>query len=695
MHNLSRRHMLGTAAALLAGGLAACGGSGPDSSAPLSTTLLVYLLGSDLESKGNAGTSNLLEMLAAKGSTHTRIVITTGGGDKVDPAGLVTSWKTVKRFELVDGKLKELSDLGPQNMVWGSTLQDFVTWGVRTYPADRTMLILWNHGSGYFGFGSDENFPDGESMMRMHTMAAALQAAKVATGVTLDYIGFDACLMATLEIAKTLQPYARYLGASQELEPGSGWDWTTVAETASRQPALSVPEFGQATANAFYEKQMRSSPGGSLVSSLSDRVTFSIIDLERIPALLERLDQWASAVHAYHDSAPKLAKAGSAGIFWPPMFQPPRQMTKAARTAPVAAAAAVDDTVERWKQVAMARLSTLAFGESPSTKDALDLVDLGQFAALLRDQGIAADPQAALQQALQDAVLFNITGPMARSATGLSIFFPLGKRTAQHRALYDTFGMPAGFMGLVDRHTQQAQQMPSVIYVEPLQATGEFITGQIASRYGVQLADLMQVQPVGANVVKVTGTTPIVSGESELGKGYGTVYYSTDAWLQLDGQPLLLYTLSRQTDEDGDLQSAMLGAPVRLQSRTGDSAARIVLLLIQCEPDPDTEELKGTIIGARDIDLDDPDEQPDRVDHHLYAGDTVEPLHLLYDVQTQEPVQEPGGGLAITFGKPITLAPDSALHPEPLAAGTHTLILSVTDLADGVGFSPPLTVTMS
>ena len=696
MHNLSRRHMLGTAAALLAGGLAACGG-GQDSSPPPTTTLLVYLLGSDLESGGNAGTSNLLEMLAAKGSAHTRIVITTGGANKADPAGLVASWKTVKRFELAGGKLKELADLGPQNMVWGSTLQDFVTWGVRTYPADRTMLMLWNHGSGYFGFGSDENFPDGESMMRMHTMAAALQGAKAVTGVTLDYIGFDACLMATLEVAKILQPYARYLGASQELEPGSGWDWTTVVETASRQPAPSVPEFGRTAATAFYEKQMRSSPGGSLVPSLSDRVTFSIIDLERIPALLERLNQWASAVHVYHDSAPKLAKAGSAGIFWPPMFQPPRQMTKAARTAPAAAtaaaAAAVDDTVERWKQVAMARLSTLAFGESPSTKDAIDLVDLGQFAALLRDQGIAVGPQAALQQALQDAVLFNITGSMARSATGLSIFFPLGKRTAQHRALYDTFGMPAGYMGLVDRHTQQAQQMPSLIHVEPLQTIGELITGEIASRYGVQLADLMQVQPVSANVVKVTGTTPIVSGESELGRGYGTVYFSTEGWLQLDGQPLLLYTLSLQTDEDGDLDSAMLGAPVRLQSRTGDSAARIVLLLIQCEPDPETGALEGEIIGARDIDLDDPDEQPDRVDHHLYAGDTVEPLHLLYDVQTQQPVQEPGGGLAITFGRPITLTPDSALRSEPLAAGTHTLILSVTDLADGVGFSPPLTVT--
>jgi hypothetical protein len=692
MHNLSRRHLLGTAAALIAGGLAACGGSDADSSPQLRTTLLVYLLGSNLESGSNAGTDNLLEMLAAKGSPHTRIVITTGGANKTDPAGLVTSWKTVKRFELADGKLRELSDLGPQNMVWGSTLQDFVTWGVRSYPADRTMLMLWNHGCGYYGFGEDENYPADEPMLRMHAMAAALQGAQAATGVTLDYIGFDACLMATLEVAKILQPYARYLGASQELEPGAGWDWTAIVESASHQPAPSIPEFGRVAATAFYEKQVRNSPSGSLAPSLSDRVTFSIIDLERIPALLERLDAWARVVHAHHDSVSKLSMAGGAATFWPPMFKPPREITKATSAT---AATAEDDTVERWKQVAMARLSALAFGETPRMKDAADLVDLGQFAALLRAQGIATAPQAALQQALQDAVLFNITGPMARSANGLSIFFPLGQRSAQHRELYNTFGMPSGYMALVDRHVQQAQQMPSLIHIEPLQAKGDVITGEIASRYGVQLADLMQVQPVSANVVKVTGTTPIVSGESEIGNSYGRVYFSTEEWLQLDGQPLLLFTLSLHTNGDGKLDAVLLGAPVRLKSRAGNSPARTVLLLIQCEIDPDSGELEGELIGARDVDLDDPDEQPDRVDHHLYAGDTVEPVHILYDVQTQEPVQEPGGGIAITFGRPITLTPDSALRAEPLAAGTHTLILSVTDLADEVDFSPPLNITIA
>ena len=692
MPPISRRHMLGTAAALLAGGLAACGGSGDDATPPR-TTLLVYLLGSNLESMGNAGTTNLLEMLAAQGSAYTRVIITTGGADKRDPGGLVSSWKTVKRFELANGALKELADLGARDMDSSDTLQDFLIWGVRTYPAERTMLALWDHGSGYYGYGGDENYPGEGKMMSLPAMAGALQGFKAATGVTLDYIGFDACLMATLEVAKVVQPYARYLGASQELEPGPGWDWTTVVEAASRQPASSIPEFGRAAAIAYYDKQMRSGTGGSLVFSSSEHVTFSIVDLARIPALLEQLDQWARAVHAYHDSAPKQAKTGSAGIFWPPMFTSPRQLTKGVRTATAAATSAVDDTVERWKQVAMARLSTLAFGESPSTKDALDLVDLGQFAALLSEQGIATGPQAALQKALQDAVLFNITGSQARNANGLSICFPLGQRPAQQRAMYDTFNMPAGYLGLVDRHTQQAQQMPSVIYVAPLQAEGEIIKGEVASRYGVQLADLMQVEAVNGNVVKVTGTTPLFSGESELGMGYGTLYFSTEEWFQLEGQTLLLYTLSLQMREDGRLGSVMLGAPVRLQSRTGNNASRIVLLLIRCERDPNTKEPKGHLIGARDIDLNDTDEPSDRVDYQLYAGDTVEPVHLQYDVQTQEPVRDPDGNLAITFGRPITLTPDSALSPQPLAAGTHTLILSVTDLADEVSFSPTLTVT--
>ncbi len=685
MHpTLSRRHLL--AAALLAGGLSACGG-GSDAN-PHRTTLMVYLLGSDLESRDNAGTENLLEMLAAQGSPTTRIVITTGGANKVDPKGLVTSWKTVKRFELVDGKLKELADLGTRNMNEGSTLQDFVTWAVRAYPAERTMLMMWDHGSGYGGFGYDENFPDGPRLMPMAAMAAALQGAQAATGVKLDYLGFDACLMATVEVAKILQPCAHYLGASQELEPGSGWDWKAVVETASRQPAPSLPEFGQVVATAFRDKQLRALPPGSIAHTLMNAATFSIIDMARIPALLERLDQWGRAVQAHYDSSAKLAQAG-APLFWPPQFRPPRPMPKAAGdTAPVTA----DAAIERWKQVAMARLRTMAFGWRPNAKDELDLIDLRQFAALLAADGIAATAQAALDQALQDAIVFNVTGPQAKSAHGLSIFFPMRPPSAMHRSLYQPFAMPAGYLGLIERHTQHAQQAPSAIHVAPLQMrSSSILMGEVVSQYGVQLADLMQVQPVHANVVKVTGTTPLISAVlTDIGQGNGRVYYDLQTWLQLGGQPLLLFTLSHLVNANGEFDALLLGAPVRLQSRQDGSAARIVLLMLRCEPNPATGALEGDIMGARDIDFADTDAPPDRVDRELYEGDIVEPIHILYDVEQQAPVQEPGGGLAIAFGAPVTMRLDSALRPEPLAAGNHALILSVTDLAGGTGFSQPL-----
>lgn len=693
--SLSRRHLLATA--LLAGGLSACGG-GSDTN-PHRTTLMVYLLGSDLESQGSAGTRNLLEMLAAQGSATTRIVITTGGADKVDPKGLVTSWKTVKRFELADGKLKELADLGARNMNEGRTLQDFVTWAVRAYPAERTMLMMWDHGSGYGGFGHDENFPDGPRLMSMPVMAAALQGAQAATGVTLDYLGFDACLMATVEVAKILQPCAHYLGASQELEPGSGWDWKAVVETASRQPALSLPEFGQVVATAFRDKQLRALPPGSIAPLLLDATTFSIIDMARIPTLLERLDQWARAVHAYYDSGTQSAKAGGT-LFWPPQLRPPRPMAKAAGdTAPAPTDTATDATVERWKQVAMARLRTFTFGDSPAGKEDLDLIDLRQFAALLAADGIATTAQAALDQALQDAIVVNVTGPQAQSAHGLSIFFPLRPRSALHRSVYQPFAMPAGYLGLIERHTQQAQQAPSAVHVAPLQMrSSSVLMADISSQYGVRLADLLQVQPVsghGANVVKVTGTTPLISAiHRDIGQGNGRVFYDLEEWFQLGGQPLLLYTLSHQVDADGELDALLLGAPVRLQSRHNQNAARIVLLMLRCESNPSTGDLEGEIIGARDIDFADADAPPDRVDRDIYEGDIVEPIHILYDVQKQTPVQEPGGGLAIAFGAPVTMRLDSALRPAPLAAGEHTLILSVTDLAGGMGFSQPLSFTM-
>lgn len=212
----------------------------------------------------------------------------------------------------------------------------------------------------------------------------------------------------------------------------------------------------------------------------------------------------------------------------------------------------------------------------------------------------------------------------------------------------------------------------------------------MASVYGVQLADLLQVQPVRPGVVRLTGNTPFAS--ADIVQGYGQLQYDTQRWLQLGGQPLLLYTLSHHTDTEGALKATLYGAPVRLKS-TQNAETRIVLLL-NYRLNPKTYQFEGEIIGLQDMDFNTPDAPPDRLDRDIYPGDVVEPIHILYDLQKQAPVTGPQGELSISFGTPVTLTRNSALRATPLASGTHQLILSVVDLAGGVGLSEPVSLTL-
>ena len=45
--------------------------------------------------------------------------------------------------------------MGEANMASGQTLVDFVTWAMQSYPADKYVLILSDHGMGWPGGWSD------------------------------------------------------------------------------------------------------------------------------------------------------------------------------------------------------------------------------------------------------------------------------------------------------------------------------------------------------------------------------------------------------------------------------------------------------------------------------------------------------------------------------------------------------------
>ena len=104
-------------------------------------------------------------------------------------------------YQIKDGKLKKLADdNGQPSMTDPNTLVRFIEYCKQNFPADRNELILWDHGGGSVtGYGYDENNSNTGSMN-----LSKIKSAIAATNIKYDFIGFDACLMATTENALVL-----------------------------------------------------------------------------------------------------------------------------------------------------------------------------------------------------------------------------------------------------------------------------------------------------------------------------------------------------------------------------------------------------------------------------------------------------------------------------------------------------------
>lgn len=118
-----------------------------------------------------------------------------------------------------------LQSLGPVNMSDPKTLSDFITWGIKSFPAERYMLIIADHGKGWEGMIEDESH---KGWMSVPQLKQALDTAQQATGQKLDVLGFDACQMAAVEVASEIKDNAKFMVASQALEGREGWPYSQI-----------------------------------------------------------------------------------------------------------------------------------------------------------------------------------------------------------------------------------------------------------------------------------------------------------------------------------------------------------------------------------------------------------------------------------------------------------------------------------
>ncbi|MGN0669297.1 MAG: clostripain-related cysteine peptidase, partial [Oscillospiraceae bacterium] len=232
-----------------------------------SVTIMVYMCGTDLESKHGMASADMEEMRAASSDfgDNFNLIVYTGGCTKWKN-GVSSSVNQI--YQIKDGKIKTLvSDDGAKAMTKPETLTSFIKYCTSNFPANRQELILWDHGGGSVsGYGYDEKFSTTGSM----TLAGIDKALKN-SGTTFDFIGFDACLMATAENALMLNDYADYLIASEETEPGIGWYYTSWLSKFAKNTSMSTLDVGKNIIDDFVYECGRKCSG--------QKTTLSIIDL--------------------------------------------------------------------------------------------------------------------------------------------------------------------------------------------------------------------------------------------------------------------------------------------------------------------------------------------------------------------------------------------------------------------------------
>ena len=256
-------------------------------------TIMVYMCGSNLESgydgysvdPNSAGLASLdiYEMCTVYDKPKdVNIIIETGGSKawqnfKIDETKL-GRWHIENRVLVKDDELKNAS------MGKSKTFQDFLEWGLTEYPAEKTAVIMWNHGGAMQGVCSDENY-NGD-MLTNYEVTTALKNAFNNTGRTekLEWIGYDACLMQVQDIAEANSDYFNYMVGAQESEAGTGWEYNSWVDDVYKGESTEkiLTEICDSFVESYY--------GGP------NNQTLSALNLNKMSAYKEAMESLATSI---------------------------------------------------------------------------------------------------------------------------------------------------------------------------------------------------------------------------------------------------------------------------------------------------------------------------------------------------------------------------------------------------------------
>ncbi len=261
--------------------------SGPAAgSAQKSWTVMVYMSAdNNLEPDG---IHDLNEMESVGSTTDVNIIAQFDRSPAYDTSN--GDWTGTKRFYVTkDNDMstissRELADLGEQNMGDPRTFINFTTWTVDHYPAERYLVVFWDHGGGWYGVCWDDTDSD---YLNMDNVSEGLSALSAHIGRPVDIVGFDACLMAGIEILYQIRGLCNIACTSGTTEPNEGWPYDWILPALAMKPSMTPRELAVEITDDYVNSYTDGKPDPA------DTVlaTMSAWDMSRAPRLFELWDQ--------------------------------------------------------------------------------------------------------------------------------------------------------------------------------------------------------------------------------------------------------------------------------------------------------------------------------------------------------------------------------------------------------------------
>lgn len=330
-----------------------------------------YLCASDLESNYAAATYDLYELQKTTLPDNVNVVIQTGGAKTWHHEAVRSG--VLSRFLYSSDGLEKISELPDASMGDGETFADFISFCFDEYPADNTILIFWNHGGGSISGVAFDELHSYDSLS-LDEIYYALDSACTLSEYDppFELVGFDACLMATIDTAAMLSDVAEYMVASEDQEPTCGWDYDVWIQAVADSPDIGADEIGRIICDSY--------AADCEAIGMADEITLSVVDLSKI---------WPLVVAYDNLGCEALSAASRDPVFF----------------------------AEFGRQ---AHRSENYGGNTPDT-GYTNMVDLGHL--VRNSRGLLPENAQAVLDALDECVVYKVNGKYRGESTGLSCYY--------------------------------------------------------------------------------------------------------------------------------------------------------------------------------------------------------------------------------------------------------------------------------